>query len=80
MERELLLAVKDRDYSMERVENEIEVVKKVLPFIESYDTFCANNDVFDIRNHKLVSNRSKLRTVFGLGAGKNTRYFIICKN
>jgi hypothetical protein len=80
MERELLLAVKDRDYSMQRVENEIEVVKRILPFIESCDTFCRNNDVFDNRKHKLVSNRSKLRTFFGSGAANNTRYFIICKN
>ena len=80
MERELLLAVKDKDYSIQRVENEIEVVKKILPFIESCDTFCRNNEVFDSRNHKLVSNKSKLRTVFGSGADKNTRYFIICKN
>jgi len=80
MERELLLAVKDKDYSIQRVENEIEVVKKILPFIESCDTFCRNNEVFDSRNHKLVSNKSKLRTVFGSGEGKNARYFIICKN
>jgi hypothetical protein len=46
MERELLLAVKDKDYSIQRVENEIEVVKKILPFIESCDTFCRNNEVF----------------------------------
>ena len=80
MERELLLAVKDKDYSIQRVENEIEVVKKILPFIESCDTFCRNNEVFDGRNHKLVSNKSKLRTVFESGADKNTRYFIISKN
>ena len=80
MERELLLAVKDKDYSIQRVENEIEVVKKILPFIESCDTFCRNNEVFDSRNHKLVSNKSKLRAVFGSGADKNARYFIICKN
>jgi hypothetical protein len=80
MERELLLAVKDKDYSIQRVENEIEVVKKILPFIESCDAFYRNNEVFDSRNHKLVSSRSKLRVVFELGADKNTRYFIISKN
>jgi len=80
MERELLLAVKDKHYSSERVENEIEVVKKALPFIESCNTFCRNNEVFDSRNHRLITNRSKLRTVFESGISKSTRYFIICKN
>lgn len=80
MERELLLAVKDKDYSARRVEKEIEVVKKALPFIESCDTFCRNNDVFDTQKHKLVSNKSKLKIVFDSGLEKSTRYFIVCRN
>ena len=80
MERELLLAVKDKDYSTCRVEKEIEVLKKALPFIESCETFCRNNDVFDLRKQKLVVNRSKLRMVFDSGLEKSTRYFTIGKN
>ena len=80
MERELLLAVKDKQYSKERVENEIEVVKKILPFIESCNTFCKNNEVFDSRHHKLVKNSSKLKEVFASGVDNNTRYYVICKN
>jgi len=80
MERELLLAVKDKHYSKQRVESEIEVVKKILPFIESCSTFCKNNEVFDSRNHRLVKNSNRLREVFDSGTDKNTRYYIICKN
>jgi len=80
MERELLLAVKNKDYSKQRVDSEIEVVKKILPYIESCNTFCKNNEVFDNRHHKLVKNSSKLREVFDSGADNTTRYFVICKN
>jgi hypothetical protein len=80
MERELLLAVKDKHYSKQRVENEIEVVRKILPYIESCNTFCKNNEVFDSRHHKLVKNNSKLREVFDSGTDNTTRYFVICKN
>ena len=80
MERELLLAVKDKHYSKQRVENEIEVVKKILPYIESCNTFCKNNEVFDSRKHKLVKNSSKLREFFDAGVDNNRRYYVICKN
>ena len=80
MERELLLAVKDKHYSKQRVENEIEVVKKVLPYIESCHTFCKNNEVFDIQKHRLVKNSTKLREVFDTGLGNTTLYYIVCKN
>ncbi|MEP6846260.1 MAG: hypothetical protein ABI861_09665 [Panacibacter sp.] len=80
MERELLLAVKDKHYSRQRVNNEIEVVKKILPYIESCNTFCKNNEVFDSRTHRLVRNNHKLREVFDSGFEQSTRYYVICKN
>jgi ABC-type uncharacterized transport system substrate-binding protein len=80
MERELLLAVKDKHYSSQRVENEIEVVKKILPYIESCNTFCKNNEVFDSHRQKLVKNAARLREIFETGLSNTNRYFIICKN
>lgn len=80
MERELLLAVKDKHYSKERVDNEIEVVKKILPYIESCNTFCANNEVFDNRSHKLIKNSNRLKELFTAGTDNSTRYYVICKN
>jgi hypothetical protein len=76
----LLLAVKDKHYSKQRVENEIEVVKRILPYIESCNTFCNNNEVFDAYNRRLIKSRHKLKEVFDSGAEKNMRYYIISKN
>lgn len=80
MERELLLAVKDKHYSRQRVENEIEVVKKILPYIESCHTFCQNNEVFDTQKQRIVKSPNKLREVFDAGTDNSSRYYIICKN
>ncbi|CAN5194307.1 hypothetical protein BH11BAC6_BH11BAC6_05680 [soil metagenome] len=80
MERELLLAVKDKNYSKQRVECEIEAVKRVLPYIESYHTFCANNEVFDTHNHKLVTRNHKLKDLFETGVENSSKYYVICKN
>lgn len=39
MERELLLPVKYRNYNKEKVKNEIEAMKKILPYLESFSSF-----------------------------------------
>jgi len=80
MERELLLAVKDKNYNKQRVDSEIEVMKKLLPYIEAYSTFKENNEVFDLHNHKLIKSNNKLKDFFELRLQDNSRYYIICKN
>jgi hypothetical protein len=57
MERELILPVKDSNYDKKKLENEIETMKKLLPYIESFNTFVANNDIFDIRTRAAVLRR-----------------------
>ena len=80
MERELILPVKDSNYDKKKLENEIETMKKLLPYIESFNTFVANNDIFDIRNHKLVTRSSKIRTAFEEGLESTTKYYVFCRN
>ena len=80
MERELLLAVKDKNFSQQRVDREIEVMKKMLPFIESYDTFKINSEVFDIHEHKIIKSNHRMKDLFDLGTENNSRYYIISKN
>jgi hypothetical protein len=80
MERELLLAVKDKNYNKERVENEIEVMKKLLPYIEAYSTFKENNEILDLHTHKLIKNNIQLKDFFESGVQDHSRYHIICKN
>jgi len=80
MERELILPVKDSNYDKKKVQNEIETMKKLLPFIESFKSFFTNNDVFDIRNHKLVTRYNKIRDAFDEGLESTTKYYVFSKN
>ena len=80
MERELILPVKDANYDRRKVEMEIETMKKLLPYIESFNTFLANNEIFDIHNHKLVTRSAKIRNAFEEGIDATTKYYIFCKN
>jgi len=80
MERELILPVKDSNYDKKKLENEIETMKKLLPYIESFNTFIANNDIFDIRNHKLVTRSNRIRNAFEEGLDSTTKYYVFCKN
>jgi len=80
MERELILSVKDSNYDRKKLEMEIETIKKLLPYIESFSTFAANNDIFDIRNHKFITKNSKIRTAFEEGLDCSTKYYVFCRN
>jgi hypothetical protein len=80
MERELILPVKDSNYDKKKVENEIETMKRLLPYIESFKSFFTNNDVFDIRSHKLITKYNKIRDVFEEGVESTAKYYVFSKN
>ena len=80
MERELILHVKDSNYDRKKLDMEIETMKKLLPYIESYNTFEASNDIFDIRSHKLMTRSSKIRNAFEEGLDCTTGYYVFCRN
>jgi len=72
--------VKDSNYDKNKVEGEIEIMKKLLPYIESFKTFFLNNDIFDIHTHKLITKSSKIKSVYEDGFEKTTRYYVFSKN
>ena len=80
MERELILHMKDSNYDRKKLDMEIETMKKLLPYIESYLTFEVSNDIFDIRDHKLITRSSKIRNVFKEGLDCTTKYYVFCRN
>lgn len=80
MERELILCVKDKNYDREMVAIEIETMKRLLPYIESYLAFKESNDIFDIRDHRLITRSNVIRNVFKEGFGRTTKYYVFCKN
>lgn len=80
MEREVILTTQNKYFRNRKVDAEIENIKKMLPYIESFDSFCANNEVFDMNRQTSIKRKSKLRNVFEQGANSNAEIFIYGKN
>ncbi len=80
MERELLLAVKSNEYSNRKINVEINTIKRLLPFIESFSAFLLNTEVLDLSKHTMVTKTSRLKSIFEEGTDTRSYYFVICKN
>jgi len=80
MERELILHVKDGNYDRKKLDMEIEAMKKLLPYIESYSAFKESNDIFDIRDHNWITRSNKIKNAFEEGLDCTTKYYVFCKN
>ncbi len=80
MEREfILLAPKDCILTDEEIEMEKKNMKKLFPYIESFNAFLITNEVLDIVEHKKITGRHRLLKAF---SGEKTEHelFIICNN
>jgi len=76
MERELLIAVKRSNYDDRKLDREIECIKKIFPYVESFETFTTSNEIFDLEKHSVVSTKPKLRHIFEEGAQKNNSFIV----
>ena len=79
MKRELFF-VKEINHAGTKLEMEIETIKKLLPYIESFSALVTNNDICDIRNHTFITNKRKIRSAFEEGLDCTTKYYVFCKN
>ena len=80
MERELiLLKPKDSMLSVEEIEIEKRNMKKIFPYIESFNAFVVTNEVLDIVEHKRVTGRRRLLKAFS-GEKSEHEFFILCSN
>ncbi|MFT4155953.1 hypothetical protein [Parafilimonas sp.] len=76
MERELLITVKTDEADRKKINREIENIKKLFPYLESFDTFNLSHEVLDLKNHAIVSARPKLQVIFKKGIQKNSSFII----
>jgi len=79
MERELLITVRRSNYDDRKIEREIENIKTLFPYLESFEMFTASNQVFDLEKHIVISRLSRLKHIFNEGTQKNNS-FIVCLN
>lgn len=80
MGRELLLPQKKGYYSRLRTQQEIKIVSSLLPGFESFETFAASHEVFDIQNNIPILQKAALLALFNDGLANSPRYRVISKN
>ncbi len=76
MERELLITVKKSNYDNKKINKEIECIKTLFPYLESFETFTTSNEIFDLEKHTVVSTRPRLRHIFNEGIQKNNSFIV----
>ena len=79
MERELFL-VKESNYDGTKLQMEIETIEKLLPYIESFSAFVANNDICDLCHHTFITNNDNIRNALEEGLDCTTKYYVFGKN
>lgn len=76
MERELLITVRKSNYDNKKIDQEIECIKTLFPYLESFETFTATNEVFDLEKHTVISNRPRLKHIFEQGLQKHSSFIV----
>lgn len=80
MGRELLLPQKKGYNSKQRTQHELSIVCRLLSCFESFETFMASNEVFDIFENRPIVHTDKLKILFNDGLTNSNRYHVISKN
>jgi len=80
MERQVVLAGKNRHYNQKKVDNEIITINKLLPFIESFKAFHDNNEVFDVSKKCVVRSRRRLFKLYRYGCNDSPFLYMLSKN
>ena len=76
MERELIITVKKDRLDDEKVTREVECIKTLFPYLESFETFATCNQVFDLEKHNVIYTNKCLKNIFDKGVQTNNSFII----
>ena len=76
MERELIITVKKDKLDDEKVTREVECIKTLFPYLESFETFATCNQVFDLEKHNIIYANKRLKNIFDKGVQTNNSFII----
>jgi hypothetical protein len=76
MERELLITVKKNKYDNKKINREIECIKTLFPYLESFETFTTSNQIFDLEKHRVINTKLRLKNIFDEGVQKNNSFIV----
>ncbi len=76
MERELIITVKKEGINEEKVNREVECIKTLFPYLESFETFATCNQVFDLEKHNIIYTNKRLKNIFEKGVRTNNSFIV----
>ncbi len=76
MERELIITIKKDSVDDEKVNREVECIKTLFPYLESFETFATCNQVFDLEKHDIIYANKRLKNIFDKGVQKNNSFIV----
>ena len=80
MERELIISPDFAGKNSNKLNSEIENIKKIFPAIESFETFKTSYEVFNFKKRKQVKAIFRLKQIFKKGYTKENPYIPVCLN
>jgi len=80
MERQIVLATKEKFFSRKEVKKEIFVINKMLPYVESFKAFCDSHEVLDSDKRRAITNHNKLSEIYKHGINSNAFIYVVGKN
>ena len=76
MERELIITIKKDALNDKKINREIECIKGLFPYLESFETFTTCNEIFDLEKHSVVNTNNRLQHIFKEGVQKNNSFIV----
>lgn len=76
MERELLIALRKNNTDKKKIDQEVENIKRLFPYLESFQTFTKSHTVLDLEKHVIVNERKALHSIFSKGIHKYSNFIL----
>lgn len=76
MEREVLITVRKNNSDNTKIDLEIENIKRLFPYLESFETFTTSHEVLDLEKHAVVNAKVRLHDIFEKGIQTNKSFVI----
>lgn len=79
MEREVILT-SNNSSEKNKIAKEVQNIKTLLPYIESFETFSECSEILDLSAEKVIKKKKKLLEVYERGTGNNAFLFLFVRN
>jgi hypothetical protein len=80
MEIEIILNIEDSLRNRKKINAEVENLKKILSYTETFESFCQSSEVYDLSKEEIISRQKSLLQVFRNRVAKDVFLFIFNKN